>query len=122
MINTCKILRVIAIRTYCAEQLIFWSKMRISAQYVRVVRIGHSYVRVVRIGHSYILGSLTYEQYLMKEDTFNKFEKKKKKTSPCLQLRRRGYFKDHHSYSNAHTYVKDFNMDFRATLFSITSL
>ena len=44
MINTCKILRVIAIRTYWAEQLIFWSKMRISAQYVRIVRIGHSYV------------------------------------------------------------------------------
>ena len=44
MINTCKILRVIAIRTYWAEQLIFLSKMRISAQYVRIVRIGHSYV------------------------------------------------------------------------------
>ena len=44
MINACKILRVIAIRTYLAEQLIFWSKMRISAQYVRIVRIGHSYV------------------------------------------------------------------------------
>ena len=44
MINTCKILRVIAIRTYWAEQLIFWSKMGISAQYVRIVRIGHSYV------------------------------------------------------------------------------
>ena len=44
MINTCKILRVIAIRTYWAEQLICLSKMRISAQYVRIVRIGHSYV------------------------------------------------------------------------------
>ena len=44
MINTCKIFRVIAIRTYWAEQLIFWSKMRISAQYVLIVRIGHSYV------------------------------------------------------------------------------
>ena len=44
MINTCKILRVIAIRTYWAEHLIFLSKMRISAQYVRIVRIGHSYV------------------------------------------------------------------------------
>ena len=44
MINTCKILRVIAIRMYWAEQLIFWSKMGISAQYVRIVRIGHSYV------------------------------------------------------------------------------
>ena len=44
MINTCKILRVIAIRTYWADQVIFWSKMKISAQYVRIVRIGHSYV------------------------------------------------------------------------------
>ena len=44
MINTCKILRVIAIRTYWAEQIIFWSKMRFSAQYVRIVCIGHSYV------------------------------------------------------------------------------
>ena len=44
MINTCKFLRVIAIRTYWAEQLIFLSKMIISAQYVRIVRIGHSYV------------------------------------------------------------------------------
>ena len=44
MINTCKILRVMAIRTYWAEQLIFWSKMGISAQYVRIVRVGHSYV------------------------------------------------------------------------------
>ena len=43
MINTCKILRVIAIRTYWAEQLIFWSKMGISAQYV-----------------SYVLGIRTY--------------------------------------------------------------
>ena len=42
MINTCKILRVIAIRTYWAEILIFDQKMRI-----------------VRIGHSYILGSNT---------------------------------------------------------------
>ena len=44
MIKTCKILRVIAIRTYWAQQLIFWSKMGISAQYVRIVRIGHSFV------------------------------------------------------------------------------
>ena len=48
-------MRVIAIRTYWAEQLIFLSKMRISAQYVRIVRIGHSYVlgsntRVHRFG------------------------------------------------------------------------
>ena len=44
MINSCKIFWVIAIRTYWAEQLIFWSKMRISAQNVRIVRIGHLYV------------------------------------------------------------------------------
>ena len=38
MINTCKILRVIAIRTYWAEQLNFL-------------------VKIVRIGHLYVLGS-----------------------------------------------------------------
>ena len=63
MITTCKILRVIAIRTYWAEQLIFWSKMGISAQYVRIVRIGHSYV----------LGSKTCVSEIWKAPTKRRF-------------------------------------------------
>ena len=78
MINTCKILRVIAIRTYWAEQLIFWSKMGISAQYVRIVRIGHSYVlgSNIRLAFNCILSSIdgsgasTYVRYLKIVNTF----------------------------------------------------
>ena len=44
MINTCKILRVIAIRTYWAEQLIFGQKWEFQPNTYEIVRIGHSYV------------------------------------------------------------------------------